>query len=81
MFEKSPGSVFVPAPDGAMALNASGLPLDVFTAMLDALTNQVGCGQCNVRNAQPEDGLGPGAWYVLIPKTQEVSNEPGGAGA
>ena len=70
MFEKQPGDVFVEGRDGSRAVNVQGLPISAFTALLNAMDRYMG-GNSGVRNAGFEDGLGPGAWYVLAPINPE----------
>ena len=65
-FQKDPGSVFARSPDGLKAVNAAGLPVDVFAAMLRELEKDG--DEYYIRNAKLSDRLGPGAWYVLTPK-------------
>ena len=68
-FEKEPGKVWLHDREtGEHAFNAYGLPAEVFASMLKAVSKEYGA--MNVRNASEDDGLPPGAWFVLTPAKQ-----------
>ena len=61
------GDVYVRRPDGSVAVNVQGMPVEVFNAYFEALGKILG-GDVLARNATKEevsDSLRYGAWYVL----------------
>ena len=61
------GDVYVERPDGFVAVNVQGMPVEVCVTYLQAVSDHLGEGAV-IRNATKEvvnDGLLHGAWYVL----------------
>ena len=73
-FQVEPGSVYVHGSKGEQAVNVKGLPMEAFSALLDILAKMKIGETTLARNATPDDGLGPGVWYVLEPEEPEETD-------
>ena len=75
-FDKWPGAVFARNYEaGSVAVNGYGLPVQVFADLMKSVTTHCMDDDCLVRNAEPNDGLGAGAWYVLTPNREVISKD------
>ncbi len=82
MFDQCPGDVWVYGADDSLAINFQNVPVSILESVLTSLAEVDADKDYILGAAALREGLGPGAWLVLVPRKadaldQQVSGSEG----